>query len=225
MKECIEKVISKIQNHVSKKQAVCIAIVVATGLITWGGVHIAHKAKATDEHIEPIPPETPPSIETPKEELEPIESKEEEGEEYKAMLIGKEASDKFCEAAVYISKTVYGEARGCSDTQKAAVVWCILNRADKRNSEATAEDIIAVVTSPKQFHGYDPSNPDTDEIYDLVMDVIFRWQLEKAGVEDIGRVLPKDYLYFYGDGTRNHFTRDWKGNEVWDWRLQSPYED
>lgn len=34
------------------------------------------------------------------------------------------------EAAAYIAKTVYGEAMVCSTTERAAVVWCILNRAD-----------------------------------------------------------------------------------------------
>ena len=56
------------------------------------------------------------------------------------------------EAAAYIAKTVYGEAMVCSTTERAAVVWCILNRADDAQ-DTTPEGVIAVVTKPYQFHG------------------------------------------------------------------------
>ena len=57
-----------------------------------------------------------------------------------------------------LAKTVWGEARGCSKTQQAAVVWCVLNRVD---SEAPyfPDSIVEVVTQRGQFDGYDPDNP------------------------------------------------------------------
>lgn len=104
----------------------------------------------------------------------------------------------------YLAKTVWGEARGCSKTQQAAVVWCILNRVD---DDRWPDDIIEVVTSPGQFAGYSDDYPVEDDIYDLVVDVLTRWWKESNGETDVGRILPKEYQYFYGDGTINHFTR------------------
>ena len=122
----------------------------------------------------------------------------------------------------YIAKTVYGEARGCSKTEQAAVVWTILNRVDS-DLAYMPDDIVSVVTQPEQYHGYNPNHPVTDEIVSLVEDVIGRWNDEKNGVENVGRVLPKNYLWFYGDGRHNHFTDAWRGGNKWDWSLESPY--
>ena len=43
--------------------------------------------------------------------------------------------------------------------------------------------------------------------------------------EAAGRVLPKEYLFFGGDGTHNYFRTKWDGGTVWDWSLPSPYEE
>lgn len=129
------------------------------------------------------------------------------------------------EEVAYIAKTVYGEALVTrSETEMAAVAWCILNRVDDR-SGAWPDTIEGVVTQRKQFHGYDPSHPVTEEIEDLVRDVLDRWYAEKDGVTDTGRVLPSNYCYFWGDGRHNHFTTEvfGKGTE-WDWSLTTPYE-
>lgn len=123
----------------------------------------------------------------------------------------------------YIAKTVYGEARGCSKTEQAAVVWTILNRVDS-DLKYIPNDIISVVTQNEQYHGYNPKHPVTDEIVYLVEDVLGRWVMEKNGEENVGRVLPKDYLWFYGDGKQNHFTDKWRNGNKWDWSLESPYE-
>lgn len=120
----------------------------------------------------------------------------------------------------YIAKTVWGEARGCSTLQQAAVIWCILNRVDH---EGMPNDIISVVTQPSQFHGYNPNHPVTDEIYALTVDVIDRWTREKNGETNVGRVLPKDYIYFHGDGVRNYFKNAYTGGDIWDWRFGNPY--
>ena len=100
-----------------------------------------------------------------------------------------------------IAKTVYGEALIThSDMEMAAVAWCILNRVD--STEAFFPDtIMEVVTQDSQFHGYSESNPVDPHIEWLVRDVLNRWTLEKAGAEDVGRVLPKDYLYFWPPST------------------------
>ena len=121
-----------------------------------------------------------------------------------------------------LAKTVYGEARGCSTLQQSAVIWCILNRVD-----AGQGTIAQVITAPNQFHGYDSSFPVTDEIKALVEDVICRWKLEKLGCGEVGRTLPKEYLFFAADGTGkgNAFRAQYsKNSEVWNWDCWNPYD-
>ena len=62
---------------------------------------------------------------------------------------GQLASD-LAEEAEYIAKALYGEARGCSTTEQAAVVWCILNRVDDE-SGLWPDDIIGVVTQAVSY--------------------------------------------------------------------------
>ena len=122
-----------------------------------------------------------------------------------------------------IARTIWGEGRGIqSMDEKAAIVWCILNRVDAEGY-ACGNSIEYVITFPHQFDGYDPSYPVTDEHVALAEDVLMRWHAEREGVEDVGRVLPKEYIYFIGDGTHNYFTIEWKGTDYWDWSLPSPY--
>lgn len=128
------------------------------------------------------------------------------------------------DAAAYIAKAVYGEAMVCGTTERAAVVWCILNRADDAR-DATPAGVIAVVTKPYQFHGYAADHPLLPELEELALDVIERWLDEKDGETEVGRVLPREYLFFTGDGKHNHFRTEWDGGQVWDWSLQSPYEE
>lgn len=127
------------------------------------------------------------------------------------------------EDAIYIAKTIWGEARGCTKIEQAAVAWCILNRVDNDN-EYLPDTVEGVVTQENQFHGYSKDFPVDDDIYDLAVDVLERWGREKIGEGNVGRVLPKEYLYFYGDGKHNHFTIDWKDKSTWDWSLENPYE-
>lgn len=136
---------------------------------------------------------------------------------------GQAASD-MAEEAEYIAKTLYGEARGCSATEQAVVAWCILNRVDD-GSGLWPDDIIGVVTQEYQFAGYSPEHPVLPELYDLALDVLERWKREKAGEDDVGRVLPEDYCYFHGDGKHNYFRQEYEGGPAWDWGLETPYEE
>jgi hypothetical protein len=119
----------------------------------------------------------------------------------------EEFREQWGESATYIAKTVYGEARGTSVDGQEKVIWCILNRVDNPRFPNT---IIKVITAPGQFHGYSSSNPCTDEMYELALDVIYRWQLEKNGGES-NRNLGPEYLYFCADGTGlgNVFRTHW----------------
>lgn len=80
------------------------------------------------------------------------------------------------------------------------------------------------VTTPKQFVGYNEENPADDGLITLCIDVLTRWYAEREGQVEVGRVLPADYLWFSGDGERNHFRNAYRGGDRWDWSLPSPYE-
>lgn len=135
----------------------------------------------------------------------------------------REAIDPMEASKVALAKMVWGEARGCSTTEQAATIWCVLNRYDS-GDRFWADTVEGITTQPCQFYGYDPSNPVDPDILALVEDVLARWMAEKECVGSVGRVLPKEYLYFTGDGVHNYFTTEWQGGQTWDWSLESPYE-
>lgn len=122
----------------------------------------------------------------------------------------------------YIAKTLYGEYRGESKEQQAAVVWCILNRVGEHGF---AEDVIGVITQPSQFFGYSADNPVLDYLWNISEDVYKRWLVEQSSEEDIdvGRILPKEYKWFSGNGNVNIFRDQYIGGNEWDWSLESPY--
>ena len=103
--------------------------------------------------------------------------------------------------------------------QQAAVMWTVLNRYDA----GYAESIKAVATAPKQYHGYSVENPVEDEFLDLAYDVLDRWNRERHGETDVGRVLESDYFWFHGDGTYNWFRNEYKSSSYWNWELADTY--
>ena len=109
------------------------------------------------------------------------------------------------ESAIYIAKTVWGEARGCSIDNQRKVIWCILNRVDHKDFPNT---IIEVICAKNQFHGYYESNPVTEEMYDMALEIITLWQLEKIG-EPIIRDLGPTYIFFRGSSEGNVFREEW----------------
>lgn len=129
--------------------------------------------------------------------------------------------------AKMIAKVMWGEARGIkSKTEVACIGWCILNRVDA----GMGKNIEAVVTAANQFF-YKPSFPTTSQAggYDLVAlatDVLDRWSREKAGQTNVGRVLPKQYKWYAGDGSHNWFYPSWPCKRAQRWNFksaQSPY--
>lgn len=118
-----------------------------------------------------------------------------------------------------LAKTVYGEARGESTMQQAAVVWNILNRVD-----AGRGTIRQVVTAKSQYTGYSSGNPVREDLKALVKDVLIRWQMEKVCIGEVGRVLPDDYLYFAAHNGDNRFRKQYKSRSYWDWSYYNPYQ-
>ena len=126
--------------------------------------------------------------------------------------------------ATLIAKTLYGECRGCSVTEQSAVAWTILNRVDS-TGYGFGGDIEHIITFPNQFLGYSPNNPVLPELYDLAVDVLTRWEQEKQGETDVGRVLPREFKWFSGDNYHNYFRDSYGGGNTWGWTLASPYEE
>ena len=122
-----------------------------------------------------------------------------------------------------LAKMLYGEARGvASDTEKAACVWCVLNRVDDPRFPDT---VLVVVAAPYQFAGYSADYPVLPELERIAADVLTRYHEEKSGGDNVGRVLPAEYCFFTGDGEQNYFTAEWKSAETWGWALSSHYDD
>ena len=160
---------------------------------------------------------------TPQQEEELISFMPEEAHEddwlyYQAQIPAADPAD-----ITRLAQTVWGEARGVtSKAEQAAVIWCVFNRID----DPCWEDTIEEVCIASQFHGYDPDNPVEPELYDLALDVYARYYREKAGDGASGRTLPKEYVYFHGDGNVNHFRIEYESTgEFWDWSLPSPYAE
>lgn len=124
------------------------------------------------------------------------------------------------EEAKALAQMAWGEARGCSTMEIAATMWCVLNRVD-----AGYGTVLEVISAPNQFHGYNKYHTVDERIYNLAVDVLTRWQMEKQGAIDVGRVLPQEYLWFVGDGKHNHFRNAYKNGTRWDWSLPNPYEE
>ena len=121
-----------------------------------------------------------------------------------------------------LAKLIYREARGVNSTmEQAAVVWCVLNRVD---DPRWADTICGVVTARGQF-AYRKRTPVMPEFRALARDVVTRWLLEKHGVEDVGRVLPADYVYFAGRRGRNWFRTGYRSRKYWSWDCDNPYEN
>lgn len=143
----------------------------------------------------------------------PVTQEETPVVEYAKCYSDKDAAD--------IAKVLYKECRGVpSKTEQACVAWTILNRVDLHSST-----IYKIVRAPHQY-AFSESTIVDEELLSLAYDVLERWNSEKNGVTDSGRVLPKEYIYFNGRDGRNWFRDKYDGSyNTWDYSLSSPYEN
>ena len=88
--------------------------------------------------------------------------------------------------AEYIAKVIYGTAKNHADSDKRAVVWCILNRVEHY---AHPDTVAEVCEQPKQWMGYSDDNPVLDDIYELALDELKIWH------SDGHRPMSNDYIY------------------------------
>ena len=100
-----------------------------------------------------------------------------------------------------VAKMLWGEARGCTQDNQIKCAWIVCNRVD---DERFPDTIQGVLEQPNQFHGYDPTYPVTDELYNVAFDVLTRWSYEKQGIP-VRRELSQSFLWFTGNGRANIF--------------------
>lgn len=106
-----------------------------------------------------------------------------------------------------IARTLYGECRGAeTEAEKEAVAWVILNRVDA----GYADTVLGVVSAPGQFAGYNAAHPLWPELVEVAERVLTLHHREQLG-ERVVRVLPREYLWFSGDGARNCFRDAYAG--------------
>lgn len=107
----------------------------------------------------------------------------------------QEEAERDRETVEALAQTVWGEGRGLCTTEQAAIVWNVLNRVD---SPDFPDDPLLVVQQSGQYCGYDPSYPVEPQLVALVEDVLARWEMESSAVGSVGRVLPREYVFFCG---------------------------
>lgn len=123
------------------------------------------------------------------------------------------------EDAINLAKLMAIECGGIpSVTEQACVAWTVLNR-----THGDPSAIYDVLTEPNQFAFYEWA-PVSQDLLWLAYDVLERFNMEVQGAEDVGRVLPKEYMWYAGDGFHNYFRDNFNGNyNVWDYSIESPY--
>lgn len=125
---------------------------------------------------------------------------------------------------IMVAQLIHAEAGSVYPlNRRAAVAWTVCNRIDNGYSPSRTT-ISAVITQPGQYAWYSSCSY-TDLDYEIAKDVLTRWATEQiTGETNEGRVLPSEYMFFWGDGSQNHFN-DGKGN-YWDYSVDyDPYED
>ena len=97
-----------------------------------------------------------------------------------------------------ISRTIWGECRGCCEAEQRAQAWCILNRVDDPRFPGTIRE---VVTAPYQFQGYSPGNP-AEPFREMAREILILWH-------DGEREIPVGMCWCSGDGKHQTFRDSW----------------
>ena len=120
--------------------------------------------------------------------------------------------------AQMIARVIWGEARGIrSQTERACIVWTILNRVDHYGWS-----IKKTITTRGQFY-YSSRFPVTQENLWLARDVLKRWNNERNGAKNVGRVLPRGYMWYAGNGRHNVFRNRYRGGQRYVNKARWPY--
>lgn len=177
----MSKYLKKKKHFIGVHQVV--AMFALTILLSVMITSICHKVKY-DKQIAEMNANHEAEIITLREELQnDYESKITELEQY--YEYGGDVSQIEREAEC-IAKVIYGTARNHADSDKRAVVWCILNRVEHY---AHPNTVAEVCEQPKQWMGYSNDNPVLTENYDLALEELKTWH------SDGHRPMSSDYIY------------------------------
>jgi spore germination cell wall hydrolase CwlJ-like protein len=105
-----------------------------------------------------------------------------------------------------LAKTVWAEARGCSQDEWRLVVWTVLQRVD---DDRWPDSIEGVVTAKRQF-AYSETSPVDDEIRAVCAAEFADWVLGAAAPTLAPYAPESPYYFFDGDSRHNWFRKDWK---------------
>lgn len=135
------------------------------------------------------------------------------------VLTSAEAKNYYTDAdAKMIARVIWGEARGIkSQTERACIAWTILNRVDHYGWS-----IKKTITMRGQFY-YSTKFPVTQDNLWIARDVLKRWNQEKNGQSGVGRVLPKGYMWYTGNGRHNIFRNKYRGGQRYVNKARWPY--
>lgn len=124
---------------------------------------------------------------------------------------------------IRLAQMLYGEDRNCGDAEdtmkQAAVIWCAFNRCD------AWEQTVSETITHSQFHGWHREQRHPEWAHEIVRDVAYRYALEKCGMENVGRVLPPEYLFFSAGGRHEKFRTGYRTSDYWGWEWENPYAD
>ena len=98
-----------------------------------------------------------------------------------------------------VSRTIWGETRGCPSEEQEGVGWCIVLR---KNSPQFPDTIRGVVTQPNQWQGYSPNNP-AEPFWDMARDILIRDHNGEPGP------LPDGFFWCSGNGKHQTFRDSW----------------
>lgn len=108
----------------------------------------------------------------------------------------------------YVSRTIWGETRGCPTEEQEGTGWCIILR---KRSSLFPDTIEGVVLQPNQWQGYSPNNP-AEPFRDMARDILIRDHNGEAGP------LPEGFFWCSGDGKHQTFRDSWiptEDTEYW----------
>ena len=112
------------------------------------------------------------------------------------------------EEVAYVSRTIWGETRGCPVEEQEGVGWCIVLR---KNSPQFPDTIRGVVLQPYQWQGYSPNNPE-EPFHDMARAILIADHNGEHGP------LPDGMFWCSGDGRHQRFRTTWlitEATEYW----------
>lgn len=124
----------------------------------------AQKARSINETIEELKPKPVPSPILGNDFLDSIEEKilqtpYQIKQNYKTNDFSKDSDE------VLLARMIFGEARNCSDTEKAAVAYTVMNRT-KDGKKWNGTSLREVILCPWQYSCFNKNDPNSDKLKD-----------------------------------------------------------